>query len=108
MRDRGRSKLDSRVTIADLARMHDRRNAGKAPAKRYVKGALPVGRGSPVKHFTVNQGDTRLSRLKARASGIRYALQTEALDPSKTRELEQILKNLELAIRGMEQTLKAD
>jgi hypothetical protein len=106
MRSRGKSKLDSRITVADLARMYDKRNAGKPPSHRYTKGALPAGRGSPVKGFTVTQGDTRLARLKARASGIRYALQTEALDRRKVRELEQVLKNLELAIRGMEDSLK--
>jgi hypothetical protein len=108
MRGRGKSKLDARVTITDLARMYDRRNAGKTPTHRYTKGELPIGRGSRNKGFTVNQGDTRLARLKARASGIRYALQTEAMDRTKTRELEQVLKNLELAIRGMEDSLKED
>lgn len=106
MRGRGKSKLESRVSISDLARMYDRRNSGKAPSHRYKNGELPVGRGSLNKNFTVSQGDTRLARLKARASGIRYALQTEAMDRRKTRELEQVLKNLELAIRGMEDSLK--
>jgi hypothetical protein len=106
MRGRGKTKLEARVSIADLARMYDRRSAGKSPTHRYRNGDLPIGRGSMNKGFTVSQGDTRLARLKARASGIRYALQTEAMDRSKTRELEQVLKNLELAIRGMEDSLK--
>ena len=105
MGNRGKSKLDSRVTIGDLARMYDRRMAGKSPTHRYKHGDVPESAFKP-KNFTVNQGDTRLARLKARASGIRYALQTESLDPRKTRELEQVLKNLELAIRGMEASLK--
>ncbi|MEQ8584419.1 MAG: hypothetical protein RLO01_03760 [Thalassobaculaceae bacterium] len=106
MRGRGKSKLEARVSISDLARMYDKRNGDKQPTHRYRNGAMPIGRGSLNKGFTVSQSDTRLTRLKARAAGIRYALQTEAMDRSKTRELEQTLRNLELAIRGMETTLK--
>ncbi|MDF1790993.1 MAG: hypothetical protein P1U88_03740 [Thalassobaculaceae bacterium] len=106
MRGRGKSKLEARVSISDLARMYDKRNDGKPATHRYKNGDLPIGRGSLNRNYTVSQGDTRLTRLKARASGIRYALQTEAMDRSKKRELEQTLRNLELAIRGMEDTLK--
>lgn len=108
MRGRGKSKLEARVSITDLARMYDKRNADKQPSHRYKNGAMPIGRGSLNRNFTVSQSDTRLARLKARAAGIRYALQTEAMDRSKTRELEQTLRNLELAIRGMENTLKEE
>ena len=106
MRGRGKTKLDARVSISDLARMYDGRNNGKPPTHRYTKGAMPLRRSSLNPSGTVNQNGTRLARLKARASGIRYALQTEAMDRSKTRELEQTLRNLELAIQGMENVLK--
>jgi hypothetical protein len=106
MRGRGKTKLDARVSISDLARMYDQRNEDKPPTHRYRNGSLPVRRASVNPTGTVNQSGTRLARLKARASGIRYALQTEAMDRSKLRELEQTLRNLELAIRGMEDTLK--
>ncbi len=105
MFSRGKSKFDARVTISDLARMYDKRMGGKAPTHRYQHGDVPESGFKP-KNFTVSQGDTRLARLKARASGIRYALQTENLEPRKARELEHVLKNLELAIRGMEASLK--
>ncbi|SDF68119.1 hypothetical protein [Thalassobaculum salexigens] len=108
MRSRGKTKLDARVSISDLARMYDGRNDGTPPTHRYTKGRMPLRRGSLNQTGTVNQGGTRLARLKARASGIRYALQTEAMDRSKLRELEQTLRNLELAIRGMEDTLKSE
>lgn len=106
MRGRGKTKLDARVSISDLARLYDQRNDGKPPSHRYAKGPMPLRRGSLNQTGTVNQGGTRLARLKARVSGIRYALQTEAMDRSKTRELEQTLRNLELAIQGMENALK--
>ena len=108
MRGRGKTKQDARVSIEDLARLYDRRNDGKPPSHRYMKGEMPPRRGSLNQSGTVNQSGTRLARLKGRASGIRYALQTEAMDPSKKRELEQTLRNLELAIQGMENALKSE
>jgi len=46
--------------------------------------------------------DLRLTRLKARADGIRFALQYENQTAAQSRLLRQTLQNLELAIRGME------
>lgn len=100
-----RPKPQERLTIDDLARAYDRSAAGKPvrlPIRRPTAGA--VGRAKP-RAFTVSQGDTRLARLKARADGIRFALQYENQTVSQSRVLRQILQNLELAIRGMEMTL---
>lgn len=101
---RQRRKLEERVTIADLAKAYDKKMGGKAPKYRATR-PVAESRFKP-KNFTVSQGDVRLSRLKARADGIRFALQHEKLDRSKVRELEQVLHNLELAIRGMTMSLK--
>ena len=46
----------------------------------------------------------RLARLRARADGIRFALQYENQTAAKAKLLRQTLQNLELAIRGMELT----
>src|SRR3546814_4904809 len=48
--------------------------------------------------------DVRLTRLKARADGIRFALQYENQTAAQSKLLRQTLQNLELAIRGMEMT----
>jgi len=104
MRQR-RQRLDERVTIDDLANAYDRTMAGKParlPAARSVAGRVS----SKPRSFTVSQGDVRLSRLKARAEGIRFALQYENQSASQAKVLRQILHNLELAIRGMEMTLR--
>lgn len=45
----------------------------------------------------------RLARLQARVVGIRHALSSERLTLSQRREKEQMLKNLELAIQGIQQ-----
>lgn len=98
-----RPKLQERVTIDDLARSYDRSLAGKPvrlPARQ-----VAVARSKP-RAFTVNQGDVRLTRLKARADGIRFALQYENQSASQSKVLRQILQNLELAIRGMEMSLR--
>lgn len=98
-------KFTDRVTIKDLARMYDTKMWGKSPRYRYQGEALTEHRGVN-RGFTVNQADTRLDRMKARASGIRYALENNQVKEGKVKEMEQILKNLELAIRGMELTIK--
>ena len=89
-----------RVTIDDLAETYDRTLGGK-PARR-APGSNPAPR--PVRSLTSGQGDVRLARLKARADGIRFALQYENQSASKAKLLRQTLQNLELAIRGMEMT----
>lgn len=98
-----RPKLQERVTIDELARAYDRSRAGK-PVRLPARAAA-VPRSKP-RAFTVSQGDVRLTRLKARADGIRFALQYENQSASQSKILRQILQNLELAIRGMEMTLR--
>jgi len=102
MRQR-RQRLQERVTIGDLAKAYDRSVSGKStrlPAPR------PAASVRKPKVFTVSQGDVRLSRLKSRADGIRFALQYENQTAAQSKVLRQILQNLELAIRGMEMTLR--
>lgn len=105
MRQR-RPKFEERVTIDDLARAYDRSVAGK-PVRLRSAGtpAAPAVRSKP-RGFTVSQGDVRLARLKARAEGIRFALQYENQTAAQAKVLRQILQNLELAIRGMELSLR--
>jgi hypothetical protein len=104
MRQR-RKKFEERVTIDDLANAYDRTMAGR-PVRLPAARPAP-GRGSAKpRSFTVSQGDVRLSRLKARAEGIRFALQYENQSAAQAKVLRQILHNLELAIRGMEMTLR--
>lgn len=93
----------ARVTIDDLARRCDRATAA-APARSVARppSAPPVRR-SPA--LTAAQSDVRLARLKARAAGIRFALQYENQTAAQAKVLRQILQNLELAIRGMEMTV---
>lgn len=102
MRQR-RQKLEERVTIDELARAYDRSKAGQPVRLPVGRVAADPGPRKP-RAFTVSQGDVRLTRLKARADGIRFALQYENQTASQARVLRQILQNLELAIRGMEMT----
>ncbi|MEQ8813390.1 MAG: hypothetical protein RLO51_06905 [Thalassobaculum sp.] len=96
-----RQHSGQRVTIGDLAQAYDRSVAGK-PIRLAAVRSAPVARKPKV--YTASQGDVRLSRLKARAEGIRFALQYENQSASQSKVLRQILQNLELAIRGMEMT----
>lgn len=108
MRRRG-PKLEERVTIADLARAYDRDMAGKPVRLPARQSARPSHSGPVARRplgFTVSQGDVRLSRLRARADGIRFALQYENQTAAKAKLLRQTLQNLELAIRGMEMSLR--
>lgn len=98
-----RPRLQRRLTIGDLASAYDRGAAGK-PARPAIPRPAAVPRARP-RGFTASQGDVRLARLKARADGIRFALQYENQTASQSKVLRQILQNLELAIRGMEMTL---
>lgn len=102
---RRREKLEGRVTIDDLAAMYDARQRGGSDRYR-SQARTSVGNGRKPRSYTVAQGDVRLARIRARADGIRFALQHERLSPTKVRELKQVLQNLELAIRGMEASLR--
>lgn len=100
-----RPRFQPRVTIDDLASAYDRGAAAK-PARPTIRrpAANAASRPKP-RVFTASQGDVRLARLKARADGIRFALQYENQTVTQSKVLRQILQNLELAIRGMEMTL---
>jgi hypothetical protein len=104
----GRGKPERRMTIADLARMYDKRKGGVPADKVRDSAKTSFSARSKVKSFTVVQGTERLTRLQARASGIRYALSTENLTLRQTKELRQTLYNLELAIKGMQMNRKED
>lgn len=104
-----RPRLQPRVTIDDLASAYDRgatvkpgRPTIRRPAATIAATAAP--RQKP-RALTASQGDVRLTRLRARADGIRFALQYENQTVTQSKVLRQILQNLELAIRGMEMTL---
>jgi hypothetical protein len=104
----GRGKPERRMTIADLARMYDKRRDGVPGSKVRDSSKTGFSARSKVKSFTIVQGAERLSRLQARASGIRYALSTENLTVRQAKELRQTLHNLELAIKGMELNRKEE
>ncbi len=92
------------MTIGDLADAYDRGIAGKPVAARRSPASAAAPSPRPARVLTADQGDVRLARLKARADGIRFALQYENQTASKAKLLRQTLQNLELAIRGMELT----
>lgn len=99
-----RPRPQQRLTIDDLARAYDRGRAGK-PVRVAIRRPLAVpAAGATPRALTASQGDVRLARLKARADGIRFALQYENQTASQSKLLRQVLQNLELAIRGMEMT----
>jgi hypothetical protein len=98
-----RPRLQPRVTIDDLASAYDRGANGK-PVRPAIRRPAAVPSARP-RGLTASQGDIRLARLKARADGIRFALQYENQTVAQSKVLRQILQNLELAIRGMEMTL---
>ena len=105
---RRRDKIDRRVTIGDLARMYDQKNAtGRADTSSQTA-RTSFGRRNKVKSFTVTQGDERYLRLKARVDGIRYALSTYNMTARQRKEMEQTLYNLELALKGMALTRDED
>jgi hypothetical protein len=109
MRQRRDARPPGRLTIGDLADAYDRGIAGKPSAvARRSPASVPAPRPAPsprpVRALTVDQGDVRLARLRARADGIRFALQYENQTAAKAKLLRQTLQNLELAIRGMELT----
>ncbi len=101
----GSRKIGERVTIGDLARAYDRSMAGKPARLPAVRtSAASAASARKPKTFTVTQGDVRLSRLPARAEGLRIARQYENQTAAQSKVLRQIRQNLELAIRGMEMT----
>jgi hypothetical protein len=102
----GRDKPVKRTTISDLARMFDKRKQGVPVDQVRDAPRTSFSPGSKAKSFTIAQGDERMSRLKSRADGIRYALSTENLTVRQGKQLRQTLHNLELAIKGMELTRK--
>ncbi|MEQ8396815.1 hypothetical protein [Thalassobaculum sp.] len=105
MRQRRATKSEGRVTIGDLARAYDESKAGR-PIRLGNRrlAANAVSRTS--RTLNGDQSDHRLARLKARADGIRFALQYENQGAAQAKVLQQILQNLELAIRGMEMTAR--
>lgn len=104
----GRGRPERRMTIADLARMYDKRRGGVPADKVRDSAKTSFSPRSKVKSFTVIQGAERLSRLQSRADGIRFALSSDSLTLRQAKELRQTLHNLELAIRGMELNRKDD
>ena len=102
MRQRRGLRAVDRVTISDLARAYDERQPGR-PLKVSIRRPANLDP-SKVRSLNGDQSDHRLARLQARADGIRFALQYEKQSASQSKVLQQILQNLELAIRGMEMT----
>jgi hypothetical protein len=98
----GGAKQD-RVTLDDLARLYDL--LVERRRKRYYKRWEVETRNTRKRTGAVVQDDTRLQRIKDRAEGIRYALGYEDLTIRQRKELEQTLRNLELAITGVERDL---
>jgi hypothetical protein len=58
------------------------------------------------KNRQIVHDDVRLKRIRDRAKGIRFALGHEDLAYRQRKELEQTLRNLELAATGIEREIK--
>ena len=58
------------------------------------------------KNRQIVHDDVRLKRIRDRAKGIRFALGHEDLACRQRKELEQTLRNLELAATGIEREIK--
>ena len=99
-----RRRSPDSVTIDDLARAYDLLLEVKK--RRYYRRWEVETRTFRKRKSAVVQDDNRLQRLKDRAEGIRFALGYEDLTYRQRTELEQTLRNLELAIRGTEATRK--
>lgn len=94
-----------RVSVEDLTKLYDaflEREARKYRRLWELKQSVRRHRNGK----QVVQSDVRLDRLKSRASGMRFALTHEDLSYRQKKELEQMLKNIELAIKGIEGDLK--
>ena len=99
-----RRRSPDSVTIDDLARAYDLLLEVKK--RRYYRRWEVETRTFRKRKSAVVQDDNRLQRLKDRAEGIRFALGYEDLTYRQRTELEQTLRNLELAICGTEATRK--
>ena len=103
MRSGRRSGGEQQARLADLARLYDRLIA--AQQRRYYRRWEVDTSMFKKRQNDVVQDDVRLQRIKDRASGIRFALGFEEITIRQRREMEQTLRNLELAILGMERSL---
>ena len=102
---RSRYKPGHQVTVDDIAKLYDAllRAQNKRYYRRWDMNASHIGRR---KNRQIVQDDVRLKRIKDRAEGIRFALGHEDLVYRQRKELEQTLRNLELAATGIERELK--
>jgi small GTP-binding protein len=103
VRSRRRTGGEQQARLADLARLYDRLIA--AQQRRYYRRWEVDTSMFKKRQNDVVQDDVRLQRIKDRASGIRFALGFEEITIRQRREMEQTLRNLELAILGMERSL---
>ncbi len=102
---RSRYKPGQQVTVDDIAKLYDAllRARNKRYYRRWDMDASHIGRR---KNRLIVQDDVRLKRIRDRAEGIRFALGYEDLAYRQRKELEQTLRNLELAATGIERELK--
>lgn len=102
---RSRYKPGQQVTVDDIAKLYDAllRAQNKRYYRRWEMTTSHMGRRQ---NRQIVQDDVRLKRIKDRAEGIRFALGHENLVHRQRKELEQTLRNLELAAVGIEKELK--
>lgn len=102
---RSRYKPGAQVTVDDIAKLYDAllRAQNKRYFRRWDMNSSHIGRR---KNRQIVQDDVRLKRIKDRAEGIRFALGYEDMAYRQRKELEQTLRNLELAAAGIERELK--
>jgi len=102
---RSRRNSGDQVTVDDIAKLYDAllRAQKKRYYRRWDMNTSHIGRR---KNRQIVQDDVRLKRIKDRAEGIRFALGHEDLAYRQRKELEQTLRNLELAASGIERELK--
>ena len=92
------------LTVDDIAALYD--TLLESEKKRYYRRwkvetpTLNAGR-----RREVVQDDVRLKRLEDRAQGIEFALRFEDLTYRQRKEMEQMMRNLRLAARGMRKIL---
>lgn len=102
---RSRPKPRDQVTVDDLARLYDAliRAQNKRYYRRWDMNTNHMGRR---RNREIVQDDVRAKRLRDRAEGIRFALRYEDLSYRQRREMENMLRNLELAAAGVERAIK--
>jgi hypothetical protein len=102
---RARRRTDRQVTVDDIAKLYDAllRAQNKRYYRRWDMNTSHMGRR---KNRQIVQDDVRLKRIKDRAEGIRFALGHEDLAMRQRKELEQTLRNLELAAAEIERQLR--